>query len=234
MEVRDLAVERGGAKVLHNLTLSIAGGKVTGLIGPSGSGKTTLIRCIVGVQRIASGSVRTLGLEPGSAAVRRRLGYVTQAVSVYRDLTVEENLRYFRALVGASAEGIERILEDVSLSGYRHQRVDRLSSGQQSRVSLATAMVGKPDLLVLDEPTVGLDPVLREDLWQLFHRLADSGTTLLVSSHVMDESDHCEHLLLLRDGRLLADESPAELRARTGATDLDQAFLRLVRDEIAP
>jgi len=229
VEVEGLNVTRGGLRVLTDLTLSVGEGTVTGLLGPSGSGKTTLIRAIVGVQRIESGSVRVLGLPAGVADLRHRVGYLTQAPSVYRDLTVRENLRYFAGVLGVGATRVDQVIADVSLGGEAGARVDRLSGGQQSRVSLATALLGDPSVLVLDEPTVGLDPVLREELWSLFHRLGASGVTLLISSHVMEEATRCERLLLLRAGRLLADDTPDELLRQTGESDMDAAFLHLVR-----
>jgi ABC-2 type transport system ATP-binding protein len=226
-----LRVVRGGNVVLPELGCEVAEGSVTGLLGPSGSGKTTLIRAIVGVQRIAGGRVEVLGEPAGAKPLRSRVGYMTQAPSVYGDLTVRENLRFFARVLGVQREGIERVLAEVSLADQAERIVSRLSGGQRVRVSLATALLGKPDLLVLDEPTVGLDPVLRRDLWQLFRDLAGAGATLLVSSHVMDEADRCDALLLLRDGRLLAQATPAELRARTGTDRLDDAFLRIVEQE---
>jgi ABC-2 type transport system ATP-binding protein len=233
VEIRRLEVVRGGTPVLRGLSSSIHIGTVTGLLGPSGSGKTTLIRAIVGVQRVAGGTVTVLGEPAGARSLRDRVGYMTQAPSVYGDLTVRENLRFFARVVRAPAGAVETVLSSVSLEPEAGRVVSRLSGGQRARASLAVALLGGPDLLVLDEPTVGLDPVLRRDLWQLFHELADRGTTLLVSSHVMDEADRCDALLLLRDGALLAAGSPAELRATTGAGDLDQAFLRLVEQETA-
>jgi ABC-2 type transport system ATP-binding protein len=223
-----LRVVRGGKVVLPELSCSVAQGSVTGLLGPSGSGKSTLIRAVVGVQKVAGGAVTVLGEPAGSRGLRSRVGYVTQAPSVYGDLTVRENLRFFARVLGAPSGSIERALDDVSLEAEADRVVARLSGGQRARVSLATALLGEPALLVLDEPTVGLDPLLRRDLWNLFHALADGGATLLVSSHVMDEAERCDSLLLLRDGVLLAAETPAELRARTGAQSLDEAFLRLV------
>jgi ABC-2 type transport system ATP-binding protein len=215
--------------VLTGITLGVAEGTVTGLVGPSGSGKSTLIRSIVGVQSNTSGSVRVLGLPAGSSSLRANVGYVTQDLSVYRDLTVRANLRYFSAVLGVDRGRVDRVLEDVSLSDSSDARVGNLSGGQQSRVSLATAMLGDPRVLILDEPTAGLDPVLREDLWSLFHRLGASGVTLLISSHVMEEAMRCQRLLLLRDGRLLADDSPNGLLRRTGESDMDAAFLHLIR-----
>ena len=200
---------------------------MTGLLGPSGSGKTTLMRSIVGVQVVESGEVTIGGLPAGSPALRRRIGYVTQAPSVYADLTVRENLRYFARILGAPADRIEETIETVALGGQAGQVVHTLSGGERSRVSLATALLGRPDVLVLDEPTVGLDPVLRRDLWQTFHRLADDGTTLLVSSHVLDEASRCDQLLLLRDGRIVFTGTPDELLQSTGADNLEAAFLAI-------
>jgi ABC-2 type transport system ATP-binding protein len=228
VEIERLDVRRGGQPVLHGLDARLEAGRVTGLLGPSGCGKTTLIRSIVGVQRLAGGSVRVLGVPAGTPSLRRRVAYVTQAPSVYADLTVQENLRYFAAVLGTPSERIGRALAAVDLTDAAQRLTGTLSGGQRSRVSLAAALLGEPELLVLDEPTVGLDPVLRRDLWTLFHRLADDGATLLVSSHVMDEAARCDRLLLMRDGRLVADTTPDELRERTGEQEMESAFLRLV------
>jgi ABC-2 type transport system ATP-binding protein len=228
VEVDRLRVIRGGAVVLPELSCGVEPGRVTGLLGPSGSGKSTLLRAIVGVQRVERGNVEVLGRPAGSRELRSRLGYMTQAPSVYGDLTVRENLRFFARVLRVGDDAVERAVASVALGEEAHRVVDRLSGGQRARVSLAAALLGDPDLLVLDEPTVGLDPVLRRDLWRLFHDLAAQGTTLLVSSHVMDEADRCDVLLLLRQGRLLAAEPPAELLRRTGARGLDEAFVRLI------
>jgi ABC-2 type transport system ATP-binding protein len=226
--VRGLRVVRSGRPVLDGLDLAVARGTVTGLLGPSGCGKSTLMRAIVGVQRVAGGEVTVLGSPAGSAGLRRRVGYVTQAPSVYGDLTVRENVLHFARLLGAPRDEVERVIATVGLAGRSRGLVGALSGGQRIRASLAVALLGTPELLVLDEPTVGLDPVLRRDLWATFHALVDGGTTILVSSHVMDEAAECDVLLLMRDGRLIADESPGELRRRTGEDDLGAAFLRLV------
>jgi ABC-2 type transport system ATP-binding protein len=223
-----LRVVRGGATVLDDLTFTVAAGQVTGLLGPSGCGKTTLMRAIVGVQRIAAGSVQVFGVPAGSKALRHRIGYVTQAPSVYDDLTVAENLAFFGRVLGVGADRVEACIALVSLGDFRDRIVSRLSGGQRSRVSLAVALLGEPDVIVLDEPTVGLDPVLRQELWSTFHDLAAAGAAVLVSSHVMDEANRCERLVLLRDGRLIADDTPAALLARTGAADVEGAFLHLV------
>lgn len=231
IEVSDLVVERGGRPVLHGVDCRIAAGQVTGLLGPSGGGKTTLLRCLVGVQRVRSGTVRVLGRPAGDAALRTQVGYVTQAPSVYSDLSVRDNLRYFAALGPplAGSGRVEEVLGIVGLAERGRDRVGRLSGGQRARVSLACALVGSPALLVLDEPTVGLDPVLRRDLWRLFHQLADDGATIIVSSHVMDEAARCDRLLLLREGRLVADDTPDTIRAQTETEDLEEAFLRLAQ-----
>jgi ABC-2 type transport system ATP-binding protein len=226
--IEGLRVVRGGRAVLDGVTVTVARGSVTGLLGPSGCGKSTLMRSIVGVQVVAAGVVSVLGHPAGSPQLRERVGYVTQAPSVYADLSVEENLRYFAAVLGAPHTDVARVVEEVGLTEASRDLVGRLSGGQRARVSLATALLGSPELLVLDEPTVGLDPVLRRDLWDLFASLAAAGCTLLVSSHVMDEAERCERLILMRDGVILADATPAGLLADTGAADVEAAFLSLV------
>jgi ABC-2 type transport system ATP-binding protein len=228
IEIEHLRVTRGHTLVLRDVSVRVEPGTVTGLLGPSGSGKSTLLRAIVGVQIVESGRLEVLGLPAGSPALRSRVGYLTQAPSVYGDLTVRENLTYFGRVLGAAARRVEEVLEIVGLTELERRLVRTLSGGQLSRVSLATAMLGEPELLVLDEPTVGLDPVLRRDLWETFRSLAAAGATLLVSSHVMDEADRCDRLLLMREGEILADETPASLRERTGCDSLDDAFLTLV------
>jgi ABC-2 type transport system ATP-binding protein len=230
IRIETLRVRRGGRLVLPGVSLTIQRGLVTGLLGPSGSGKTTLLRAIVGVQIVEAGDVTVLGLSAGMPELRRRVGYVTQAPSVYGDLTVRENLRYFARILGAPPQRIGEAIETVALGPNAGQVVRTLSGGEQSRVSLATALLGRPDVLVLDEPTVGLDPVLRRDLWSTFHRLAGEGATVLVSSHVMDEASRCDELVLMRDGRVVAAESPELLLRRTGAPDLEAAFLALAEE----
>jgi ABC-2 type transport system ATP-binding protein len=230
IRVEGLRVVRGGVTVLPGLGCEVSAGSVTGLLGPSGSGKSTLIRAISGVQQIAGGRVEVFGRPAGSVALRSRVGYMTQAPSVYGDLTVRENLRFFGRVLGQPPAATERAIADVSLEEYGDRVVDRLSGGQRARVSLAAALLGSPDLLVLDEPTVGLDPLLRRDLWATFGQLAAGGATLLVSSHVMDEAERCDNLVLVRDGRLLARGTPPEILARTGTTSMDDAFLALVAD----
>jgi ABC-2 type transport system ATP-binding protein len=227
VDVRDCRWSEAADEVLHGLSFVVPRGSVCGLLGPSGCGKTTLMRAIVGVQAGVAGEVDVLGEPAGSPGLRRRVGYVTQTPAVYGDLTVRENVDYFADVSGVDRAGAARALVDVGLADRADQLVRTLSGGQRSRVGLATALLSAPELLVLDEPTVGLDPVLRRDLWELFAGLAAAGTTLLVSSHVMDEAVRCDRLLLMRDGRIVADDSPQALVTRTGASDVEGAFLSL-------
>jgi ABC-2 type transport system ATP-binding protein len=232
IRVSRLRVVRGSRVVIPGLTVDVPRGQVVGLLGPSGCGKTTLMRSIVGVQVVSGGEIDVLGRPAGHPDLRHRVGYLTQSPSVYADLTVKENLQYFAAVVGVpraeTKAELARVVEFVDLTAQLSSRVDDLSGGQVCRVSLAVALLGAPELLVLDEPTVGLDPVLRRDLWAIFHRLAADGATLLVSSHVMDEASRCDRLLLMRNGELLADDTPDQLLAATGAADVEAAFLALV------
>ena len=230
--VDKLRIRRGGVVVLDEISLSVTSGRVTGLLGPSGSGKTTLMRAIVGVQIVESGSITVLGESAGTPSLRWKVGYMTQNPAVYGDLTVRENLHFFASILAAAPENVEEVLETVDMTPFGDRVVNRLSGGQRARVSLATALIGDPQLLVLDEPTVGLDPVLRRDLWRTFNDLAGQGKTLLVSSHVMDEADHCHDLLLLREGALVATGTPADVRAKSGRQDLDEAFLALINEEV--
>jgi ABC-2 type transport system ATP-binding protein len=232
IDIEQLVVRRGGRDVLDVPRLGVAAGRVTGLMGPSGSGKTTLMRAIVGVQRIARGGVDVLGQPAGSASLRRRIGYMTQAPSVYGDLTVRENLGFFAAVLGVVGERIDAVIEAVRVPDRRSQLVRDLSGGERTRVSLAAVLLGRPDLLILDEPTVGLDPLLRVELWRLFQQLAAGGTTLLISSHSLEEARHCDELLLLRDGRILLADTPDGLRQRTGFDDLEDAFVAVITERM--
>jgi ABC-2 type transport system ATP-binding protein len=227
-----LRVVRGVTEVLRGLDFAIGSGVITGLLGPSGCGKTTLLRSIAGTQAISGGSLEVLGCRAGSAELRTRLGYAAQTAAVYADLSVHENVTYFAAVRRAPSADVARVIDAVDLGRHRNRLVGRLSGGERSRVSLAVALLGRPELLLLDEPTVGLDPVLREDLWGLFASLTQDGLSLLVSSHVMDEAGRCDDLLLMREGRLLVHEPPDALRSRTGTDDLEQAFLRVVREAV--
>ena len=232
-EVVDLVVVRGGNTVIENLSMTLPTATVTGLLGPSGCGKTTLIRCLAGIQIVRSGSVRVLGSPAGSARLRHHFSYVTQANSVYPDLTIDQNLRYFADLAGSDSAAVTSAIGVVGLGDKHDALTGNLSGGQRTRVSLAAALLADPDLYLLDEPTVGLDPVLRRDLWQLFGDLARRGKSLLISSHVMDEAARCQRVLLMREGRLVADDTPNGLRERTGQQDLEQAFLSIA-EQVSP
>jgi ABC-2 type transport system ATP-binding protein len=229
VDIDRLTVIRGKHSAIDDVSAQVRRGTITGLLGPSGCGKTTLMRSIVGTQIVTRGTVSVLGKPAGSAQLRRRVGYVTQQPTIYDDLRVIDNIRYFAALTGAAKDAADDAIEAVGMQQHRTTLCNKLSSGQRTRVSLACALVSAPDLLVLDEPTVGLDPVLRVDLWEQFQRLARAGTTLLVSSHVMDEADHCEELLLMREGRLLDQTTPARLREDTACSSLEDAFLTVIR-----
>jgi ABC-2 type transport system ATP-binding protein len=233
ISIRGLRVIRGANLVLPHIDLDVPRGQIVGLLGPSGGGKTTLMRAVVGAQIVAGGSVTVLGLAAGSRALRRRIGYVTQAPSVYPDLTARENLAYFGKTVGVGADRVTQTLEHIGLADAADRPVTTLSGGQRSRVSLGAALVGDPELLVLDEPTVGLDPALRRDLWGLFHELRDAGKTLLVSSHVMDEASRCDRLVFVRDGAILADDTFENILADTGTQNADAAFLALTERAVA-
>lgn len=230
--VEGLKVRRGGRQVLGGIDFEVDRGSVTGLLGPSGCGKSTLMRAIMGVQIVESGTVTVLGLPAGDPALRDRVGYSTQNPALYGDLTVTEALRYFASVLKAAKSDVLRVIDEVGLSDHANAMVGQLSGGQRTRASLAVALLGKPELLVLDEPTVGLDPVLREELWMLFHSLAARGVTLLVSSHVMDEAARCQRLLLMREGLLLADDTPDGLRSRTDTADVEHAFLKLIKETV--
>ncbi|MFD9879835.1 ABC transporter ATP-binding protein [Streptomyces alboflavus] len=237
IEATSLTTTRGHRKVLKNLTFTVPRGQITGLLGPSGCGKSTLMRSIVGTQAKVIGTLNVLNHPAGTPTLRSRIGYVTQDPSIYDDLTVRQNLEYFAAILapghGPTAtrrrEDVTRAIAEVDLTTHADALAANLSGGQRNRVSLAVALLGTPELLVLDEPTVGLDPVLRRDLWNLFHTIAtDRGTTILVSSHVMDEAERCHRLLLMREGEILADDTPEALRTRTATETVEEAFLHLV------
>jgi ABC-2 type transport system ATP-binding protein len=229
VNIEQLRVMRGKRPALQDFSVQIGRGSITGVLGPSGCGKTTLIRCIVGTQIVTSGKVTVLGKPAGSADLRHRVGYLPQDPTIYNDLRIIDNVRYLAALYGFDGKAADSAIERVGLADHRTALCGNLSGGQRTRVSLACALVCEPELLVLDEPTVGLDPVLRVDLWQQFTDLARGGTTLLVSSHVMDEADHCGDLLLMREGRLVADTTPNRLREDTGCTSLEDAFLSMIK-----
>jgi ABC-2 type transport system ATP-binding protein len=229
IDVRQLIVRKGKQMVLNGVDMTVTKGRIVGVVGPSGSGKTTLMRTITGVQRLTGGSVSVLGLPAGHRALRSRIGYVTQAPAIYPDLTVYQNLIYFARLVGATRQDVDIIIDTVELSAQRQQLVDSLSGGQKARVSLAVALLGRPELLVLDEPTVGLDPLLRARLWDMFADLAREGKTILVSSHVMDEAERCDDLILLREGAVLWNDTRQALLERVDALSVGEAFVKMIR-----
>ena len=236
VSVKELSVVLSGNFVaLDKVSVDLPEGVIIGFIGPSGAGKTTLIRAIVGRQKIREGSVTVLGLPANSPKVRGQFGYMTQNLSVYMDLTVRENLEYFATMAKKSRKHLKRIvaeaLQEVDMEQHAEQVVSSLSGGEQQRVSLAVTLIGSPKLLVLDEPTVGLDPVLREELWQLFNKMVARGTTIIISSHVMDEAQRCQDLVLLRDGVVIAHDTPDALCEQTGTRSIEEAFIKLVEAE---
>lgn len=222
-----LVVQKAKTEILHGLTMTIQAGTITGLIGPSGSGKTTLMRTIVGVQKY-NGDLRVLDEPAGKASLRPRIGYVTQSPAVYDDLTVRQNIHYFARVTGIRMKDADEVIAKVQLDSKQNQLVRSLSGGQRARVSLAVALLGNPDVLVLDEPTVGLDPILRNELWEQFAELAKLGKTLLVSSHVMDEAERCSELVLIRDGNVLWNDSRQKLLEQTKTSNVGDAFVAMI------
>lgn len=235
IQIKNLTVILGDRfKALDDISVDLPGGKVIGFIGPSGAGKTTLIRSIVGRQRISEGSITVAGEKAGSAGLRQHVGYMPQQAAAYADLTVRQNLRYFAKMRGLRNDTVETVIKEIDLDKHAGQLISTLSGGQKSRVSLGIALLGKPRILILDEPTVGVDPVLRRQLWQLFRKLTDAGATLIVSSHVMDEAGRCDDLLLIRGGRVLAHDSPGSFCHKTGTKTVEEGFLKLVEGKHEP
>ena len=227
VSVEDVSKSFGKFKALNGVTLRVRKGEIYGLLGPNGAGKTTLIRLICGLLQAQGGTVTVLGRHMPQVAVLRHIGYMTQQAALYPALSVEENLNFFAAINGAAQDGVKDALELVQLYDRRKSVVATLSGGMRQRCSLACALVHRPDLLLLDEPTVGVDPQLRVQFWEAFRRMAAGGTTLIVSSHVMDEADRCQRLGLIQYGRLLAEGSPTEIRTMGGSQNLEDAFLAL-------
>lgn len=228
IEANGLSVQKDKKQILDKLNFTVKSGTITGLIGPSGSGKTTLMRTIVGVQKY-DGKLLVLGKPAGDKSLRPQIGYVTQSPAVYSDLTIRQNLEYFASVAGAKKQKVAEAIKDVHLEDHERQTVSSLSGGQRARVSLAIALLSQPKLLVLDEPTVGLDPILRDELWRLFAELAKNGATLIISSHVMDEAERCDELLLMRDGKLLWNDTRQALLAQTHTTTVEDAFVATVK-----
>lgn len=227
VRLESVGVTIGKTPILSDISLELPRGQIIGLLGPSGAGKTTLIRAIIGRQRIAVGTAEVLDELPTSSALRSQLGYMTQGSAFYDDLTTRQNLAYFATMRGANAREVDETLEAVELRQQADQLASTLSGGQRSRLSLAIALLGRPQLLLLDEPTVGVDPVLRQQLWQLFRQVSSDGTTVIISSHIMDEAELCDELVLLRDGRVLAQGTPRQLCNETQTSSVEQAFLQL-------
>ncbi len=230
VQVEAVGKSFGNLRALDSVSLSVAEGEVYGLLGPNGSGKTTLLRMLVGLVKPDGGRVDVLGARMPNLAVLGGIGYMTQQAALYPDLSVLENLSFFAAVYGA-AGGVESALRFVELWDRRDSVVATLSGGMRQRASLACAVVHQPRLLLLDEPTVGVDPALRRQFWDSFREMTRRGTAIIVSSHVMDEAERCDRLGLIRNGRLLAEGSVAELKQRAGVSDLESAFLRLSEAE---
>jgi ABC-2 type transport system ATP-binding protein len=226
VEVEEVVKSYGRLRVLDGATIRVRRGEIYGLLGPNGAGKTTLIRTLVGMVIPDTGTVQVLGQRMPDVPILSRIGYMTQAAALYPDLSVEENVAFFAAINDAQ-ENVAEALKFVELSERRNTVVSTLSGGMRQRVSLACAVVHRPELLLLDEPTVGIDPVLRNQFWDQFKAMAANGTTIVVSSHVMDEAERCQRLGLIRAGRLLAEGSAQELKSKAGVQKLEDAFLKL-------
>ena len=229
ISIKRVSVEKSDRNVLDGLDIELPSGVAIGLLGPSGSGKTTLMRSIAGLQKLNTGEIKIFQQAAGTKALRKVISYSTQAASVYNDLTSEENLNFYASLHKVNERSVSEILELVKLTKVKKQLARTLSGGERTRLALATALVGAPDLIILDEPTVGLDPVLRKELWQIFRHLTSSGKTLLISSHVMDEAENCDFIVLMRDGKFIAKGSAAELKAMTGKEEMEEVFISLVK-----
>lgn len=222
-----VVMEHASARIVDNATFVLPRGSMTALVGPSGSGKTTLMRMIVGTQANVQGNVSVLGKPAGHANLRSKVTYATQAASVFEDLTVKENIDYVRSIYQLSKQRRDAIIERLGLQEHADTLCGRLSGGQRSRVSLAMALLPSPELMVLDEPTVGLDPLLRRELWEMFHELVHEGTTLIISSHILDEADQCEHVLFVDEGRV-EHATRDDVLARTGTDSMEDAFLEVM------
>ncbi len=240
--VEGLEKSYGSVRALRGVDFAARTGSVLGLLGPNGAGKTTTMRMAATVLAPSGGELRLLGRDPRNAGarteIRRRLGYMPQEPGFYRSFTAFEFVDYVAILKEmtdrrARHDEVRRVLELVDLADVMQRKIKALSGGMRRRVALAQALLGDPRLLVLDEPTVGLDPVLRRDLWALFHRIADAGASVFVSSHVMDEAERCDRLMLMREGRIIADGTPGEIREKTGSDEIEAAFLAIVAEDMS-
>jgi ABC-2 type transport system ATP-binding protein len=233
ISVRQLGKKFGEVTALDNVTLEIPAGLVVGLIGPNGAGKTTLIRILLGLTPPTTGDATILGRSVHSRTGRSQVGYMPQDLAVYTDLTVAENLDLFGRLNGLRGEGLRArsrvVLDLVRLTDRRRSLVSTLSGGMRRRVSFAAALLADPDLLLLDEPTVGVDPELRSEFWEYFHRLTENGKTIVLTTHYLEEASHADLVVFLHGGAVLATGAPGDVKARTGTSTLEEAFLRLVR-----
>lgn len=229
INVKDLKQQFGKKVVLENINLEVQKGEILGLLGPSGSGKTTLIKAVIGMAVPTKGKVLVLGQEMPSLKVVSKIGYMAQSDALYEDLNALENILFFGALYGlkgkAAQERAQEVLALVRLSDDAKKPVRNYSGGMKRRLSLAIALFHRPELVILDEPTVGIDPVLRREFWQEFERLRQAGITILITTHVMDEAEHCNRLALIRDGGIIALDSPEELKRKSGQDSIEGAFL---------
>jgi ABC-2 type transport system ATP-binding protein len=235
LAIENLSKRFGRQVALDAVSIDIPGGGIVGILGPSGSGKTTLLRCIAGLLKPDSGGISAGGLEPGSRELKSSMGYMAQADALYGDLSGMENLSYFASLAGLKGEEkkarIEWALEFTGLAADAGKATRDYSGGMKKRLSLAIALLHDPELLILDEPTVGIDPLLRARFWEEFKRQGARGKTILVSTHVMDEAERCDLLALIFDGRLLAYDSPERIKTEQGAASVEEAFLNIRKGE---
>lgn len=229
IKVKNMKQQFGKFAVLENINLSVKKGEILGMLGPSGSGKTTLVKAIVGMNKPTEGCIEVLGTSLPSLEAVKNIGYMAQADALYEDLNGYDNLLFFGALYGlkgkAAKERADYVLKLVDLYEHRKKLVKNYSGGMKRRLSLAIALVHKPEILILDEPTVGIDPVLRREFWKEFKKLKAEGTTIIITTHVMDEAENCDRLALIRNGGILALGTPEELKADSGRATIEDAFL---------